>query len=451
MAASMIPPPIVQSTYAGPARPAQKSAIKERPALTDDRQSEIEADLQFLLDAQAEGLLRGLESKLQDDQISTGSTTPTAQSVRSASTRRSPRPARRRPGLRSARKGIFNSIVALAAVKSDELDTMDFDVEEKDSALHQIDEWEHKRQKLQDATKAVDGSETIIRAQRVRHAADQLQADINRVRMELESMEVKHRNLMRQAAALENAAQAKLASYTSSLSMLEADVQQFLSLRTTNSALSSGSRDERSSMSQLPAKRRNLTMAREHYNAEKEAVLGDRREIEREKAALDEGAVVWKEVVAQVSDFERLLRGEMAGLSTLSDSNSAWDESPHTAAPERLKDVLAQLDNVLDGLEVKFKLAEERDWKLLIAAIGAELDALRQGKQILQDVLGVPDDMTGIVDGDGTANGGGTADDGKEIHELDRSFETARKRGSSDSEDDPDPELMFSTRDDAVE
>ena len=123
---SMIPPPIVESMYASPSRTVAQSIFVEKPSPLQDRQSELEADLQFLLDAQAEGLVRGLEGGLPDDQTSTGSTTPTAQSVRSASARRTPNPLRRKPGLRRARKGIFNSILALSTVKDDEFGKRQF-------------------------------------------------------------------------------------------------------------------------------------------------------------------------------------------------------------------------------------------------------------------------------------------------------------------------------------
>ncbi|KAI6895877.1 hypothetical protein KC355_g20384, partial [Hortaea werneckii] len=87
MSSSMIPPPIVQSTINTTSPKAtQKSVILEKPSPLQDRQTELEADLQFLLDAQAEGLAAGLEGGATgEENASTGSTTPTALSVRSRS------------------------------------------------------------------------------------------------------------------------------------------------------------------------------------------------------------------------------------------------------------------------------------------------------------------------------------------------------------------------------
>ncbi|KAK3650192.1 hypothetical protein LTR56_006467 [Elasticomyces elasticus] len=452
MAASIIPPPIVQSTYAGSPRPAPKSVVFERlaPPPIDDRQGELEADLQFLLDAQAEGLVQGWEGGLPDDHTSTGSTTPTAQSVRSSSGRRKAKPLRKKPGLRSARKGIYNSILALSAVKAEELGAIDVETSEKEYTLSQIDEWQQKRQGLEEATRHVDESEDTVRLQRLRQEADVLQEEINSVELQLADLKARQRKLLRHAEQAENAVQAKLASYNSSLSLLEAEVKRFLA--TTH--VGSRTQDASASMWKLPAKRRTLDMAREQWTAEKDHLQQDRASVEHERAALVEGAAVWKEVITHVADFEKQMRSSMTDLSS---SQSAWDEEPSTSNdnPERLRELLGNLDGVLGHMETQFATATDRDWKLLIAAIGAELDALRQGRQILQNVLGVTADTAAesddLVDAedhvpspDEIVGHGGDA-----IHQLDRSFETARRqRGNTtedSSEDDAHPEeLLFS-------
>jgi len=374
-------------------------------------------------------------------------------------------------GLRSARKGIYNSILALSAIKEGELHSIDGDVQEKEDTLAQIDEWEQKRAGLQTATRNTDDSEETIRAQRLRQDADVLQEEINSVELQLSDMKARHRKMIRQVAAVENSVQAKLASYTSSMSMLEADVQRFLTLKPADSEERPQLQNSKTSIWQLPPERRTLDMAREQYMEDKDAVVQHRQGIAHEKSALQEGAAVWKDVVAQVTDFEKRLRAEMSALS-MSSSQSAWEDEPlpqpeHDNS-ERLKDLLTHLDKTLAHLDAQFKLAEEREWKLLIAAIGAEFDALRQGRSILQNVLGTTSPHTpphvehaqDLLDTSAETNGSLRArsesdnDDGNPIHELDRSFETARPAArpsarieDSDTDvdaDDPDPELLFS-------
>ncbi|EMC94715.1 hypothetical protein BAUCODRAFT_51990, partial [Baudoinia panamericana UAMH 10762] len=382
----IIPPSIVQSVHTSSPRIAARSVLIEPPTAVSDRQTELEADLQFLLDAQAEGLVKGLEGGLVDDQASTGSTTPTAQSVRSSSARRRSRPLRKKPGLRTARKGIYTSILALSAVKDEETHVLDAEAQEKEDTLAQIDEWEQKQQGLREATQEAHDGEEAIRAQRLQQEADVLQDEINAVEMQLADLKVRHRKLLRQAAAAENAVQAKLASYTSALGMIEADIQRFLSTKSAASETRQHPQDGTTSMWELPARRRTLEMAWEQWKQDKDVVLLRRKMVEHEKAALDEGAAVWQKVVTQVTSFERSLRASMADMTG---SQSAWEDPP--AQPqdnnERLRLLLEQLDGVIEHIDASLRLAEKHDWKLLIAAIGAEANALRQGKQILHNVL----------------------------------------------------------------
>ena len=447
MTASIIPPPIVESTYASPSRSVMQSAIISKPTPLQDRQSELEADLQFLLDAQSEGLLRGLEGGMVDDQASTGSTTPTAQSVRSASARRAPRAARRKPGLRSSRKGIYNAIRALSTVKDEELQSIDEDISEKERTLEQIDEWEKKKSGLQDASKTVESNEDTVRVQRLRQQADNLQAEINHVELQLSDMKARHRKLVRQATAVENSVQAKMASYTSSLRMLEEDVQRFLSLEPTQDDSRSPSRHGSGSMWELPAERRTLQMAKEDWNGAKESLMQQKEETVFEKEALDEGAVVWKEVVTQVTEFERQLRAEMTNLSTVTGNRDATSDASQGDASQRLREVLDQMRSLTETLESKFELAKERNWNLLIAAIGAELDAIRKGRELLENVLrsaqGQPEELVEPPEDDQLI-----PNSGEEIQKLDESFETKRRLSNgTESEDDPDPELLFSKHD----
>lgn len=449
MAASIIPPPIVQSTYASPPRAPIQSTIIARPTPLQDRQSELEADLQFLLDAQSEGLVRGLEGGVVDDQASTGSTTPTAQSVRSASVRRTGK-VRKKPGLRSSRKGIYNAILALSSVKDDELQGIDENIRDKDKTLEQIDEWENKRAGLLEAEKTVGENEDTVRVQRLRDQADTLQEEINRVELQLSDLKARHRKLLRQATAVENSVQAKMASYTSSLRILEEDVQKFLSLQPQGEPARPRSRDGEASIWELPAKRRTLQMAKENWTEVKASLERQRGDVAYEKEALDEGAVVWKDVVTKVTDFERRLRAEMAKLPARTDREGmpfASNEDPS----QSLREVLAEMKTLTSTLETHFSLAEEKNWNLLIAAIGAELEAIRKGRELLENVLrstaGEPEDLV-----EHPADAEPSLDPGDEIRKLDQSFESAattrrRMSNGTESEDDPDPELLFSRHD----
>jgi hypothetical protein len=136
----------------------------------------------------------------------------------------------------------------------------------------------------------------------------------------------------------------------------------------------------------------------------------------------------------------------------MANSGHAWDDAPPATPKEQLKELLIQMGVVIEDLRTKSRSAEEKNWRLLIAAIGAELDALEQGRAILEGVLGEPQSEPDLVVTD-TDESDDTAisalnSDCDEIRGLDKSFETARRPASNgDTDDEPDPELLFSRQD----
>lgn len=452
MAASMIPPPIFQSTYTPPTPAATlgKSTFFEQPLVSDTREHELHADLQFLLDAQAEALARGLESGSAGDGGSTGSTTPTAKSTKSSIARPVSKSVRKRLGLRDARKGLYATIVALSGLKREELQSLDAEVEDAERKLQQIETWGTKRGRLEEASSSVDSGEDTVRVQRLRQEADALQDSIQEVELQLADMKVRHRKLARQIAAVENSTQAKLASYTQSISLLEADVQKFLSIQPSAAPAQAEGSNGQLSVWQLPPKRRTLAMAKDFFKGERDALNERRQGVEQERDALEQGGLMWKDVAVAVTELEKRVRGEMSGTD-MANSGHAWDDSPQATPTERLRELLEHMGTVIDDLRTKSHKAEEKNWRLLIAAIGAELDALEQGRSILEGVLGVAQSEPDAVstESEETDESAISAlDSGDEIRGLEKSFETARRRASNgDTDDEPDPELLFSRQD----
>ncbi|KAK6438840.1 hypothetical protein LTR95_004959 [Oleoguttula sp. CCFEE 5521] len=450
MAASMIPPPIVQSTYALPSRSVVSPSVllSPRPEPADDRELQLQADLQYLLDAQAEGLLRGLSASPRENGASTGSTTPTAKSARSTSGR----PIRRIPGLRGARKGLYGTMLALASVKAEELQAIDVDMQRnaKDSA--QLEQWEQKRHGLQAATAEAGASADTTRVQRLRDEADKLQSGIRDVELQLADMKSRHRKLVRRMDEAENEVQAKMSSYRQSMELLEDEVQRFLARQPTAVVSRPGSRDGQASVWKLPAKRRTLELAKEQLHADREAQESERERVQMERQALEDGAGMWKEVAATVTALEKRIRGDMSS-SSMDEPDRAWDEAPVAAPTAKMRELLEAVDGATTSLQTRLEDAEAKNWRLLVVAIGAELEALRQGKAILSQALGEvepppdpesPDSATQHFKED-------SGDD--QILELDKSFEIARKQSLSNGEtdDEIDPELLFSQQESPVD
>jgi hypothetical protein len=203
-----------------------------------------------------------------------------------------------------------------------------------------------------------------------------------------------------------------------------------------------------------PSQSRTLKSAKDVFGRERDSLLERRRISDTEREALEEGAVVWKETVKQVSTFERTLAKAMSRMST--EPQSQLD------SPAETKELLTMLEQTTTELESKHKLAEKRSWKLLVAAIGAELEAFLKGKQILEAALASVDGDTTVEEMRGTASSSGqlegaqtpkgsTRDGGEAIRDLDKAFTAKRPIQSisdTDTEDDgPDPELLISHQD----
>ncbi|KAH0149636.1 hypothetical protein KCU90_g16510, partial [Aureobasidium melanogenum] len=131
-------------------------------------------------------------------------------------------------------------------------------------------------------------------------------------------------------------------------------------------------------------------------------------------------------------------------------------------SPTETKELLTMLEQTTTELESKHKLAETRSWKLLVAAIGAELEAFLKGKQILEAALASAVDETSLEEAKGVSGSSGQLegaqtprgskhDDGEAIRDLDKAFAAKRPTRSisdTDTEDDgPDPELLISHQD----
>ena len=186
-----------------------------------------------------------------------------------------------------------------------------------------------------------------------------------------------------------------------------------------------------------------MQTARQAYQHEVTYLEQKREAAELEREAVEEGALVWKDVVKEVTAFEKRLRHEMGnGASSGSDMQS----------------LLSELDIAMVQLESKYKLAEARGWRLLICAIGAELDAFRKGREVLRNALGIADDLaqddpigstheepavapssvtTAMHDSNMVSEGHGR-------HEIGHGLRKGSSEATDTDDDGPDPNLLIS-------
>ncbi|KAF9735543.1 hypothetical protein PMIN06_000530 [Paraphaeosphaeria minitans] len=416
------------------------------------RARHLEQQLQELLDAQADGLMSGLagkDSNKSDDLVSNGSTTPTVSSVRSSSrsgdsdTASHSLPRKKKVGLTAARKGIYKRIQQLASVKAEELNYLDQDLHDLDGIVGQTDTWTKKRARLEQKIREIEqGESNFARTKALHTEASNLERAIRQKEDELAALKARHRSVLSELESGENAVEAKLSSYKTSLAILDRNVASFLARPPDTSHVSLSP----SSYLSLPPPRRTLDMAYEYWADEHTQLVDKCEQVDIERAALDEGAILWNDVVRRITSFETVLQDMMQPSSA-------------ALAPAN---IIAKMDATIKYLEEKVNFVKSRDWNLLFLAIGAELEAFKQGKDVLEDAFDLKTSKKGKVRAVESLVGADvdeTHADGEE--EVSRSAiripQSPPKPSASPPKpqpnffdtdnEDPDPELMISHQD----
>jgi len=415
------------------------------------RERYYQQKLQDLLDAQSDGLLAGLEGAVpDDDEESLNTPTQTTYSLRSSSLSPAPQARKKKHSLGSARRGIWKTVLDCAAIKEEEDKLLKQELREDQAVLQQLEAWTVKDHGLREKITAIENEDTGAKSHALKEEASRLESEIQDMEVRLAQMKTRHRQVADEIANVENSVTSKLSSYKTSLSMLEQDVQSFLK--------SPPVADDRSNVDSaflsLPAKRRTLDMAKEHWQGDIDDLKKQRRIVRRDRVALEDGAFVWKDVVAETTDFERYLKQETTKLAQQAFKTGKGKSASVSASPA---DILEKMESVFRSVEEKLDLAQTKQWRLLEVCIEAELQALQQGKEMLGKAFGLGSDQLIAPDDQGdepesqqpstqssstkdmfaSAAENFTKGNGAMSH-------SAALRKSMYENDEPDPELLFS-------
>lgn len=283
---------------------------------------------------------------------------------------RQPKP--KRIGLRSARRGISRTMAELAVLKTQESEALAVESDRRAEALSAVNRTLEKEAGLRAQIQKIEDesmSEQRLQGMKVEEAS--LDADIKEVEGRLYEMKARQRVLKLEISGVENRAQAKLSSYRNALGLAEKEAKGLLAR-----PLLEVERESRvkTGLWALPKERRTLEMMREHYGEEEGAIKGQIEGLEKERDALEEGGEIWAEVVETVMEVEEALRREMKSLQ---------EETREVG----MKRILERMKEALTKIEESLMAADEKGWNLLVAAIGAEAEALGEGYKILEGAL----------------------------------------------------------------
>ena len=419
------------------------------------QQTHLQGTLQQLLDAQSEGLLAGLAkgSPQKDTRFTrSGHSTPTFGSESRHGLPKSTgivpirQPAKRKVGLRGARRGISQAISDLAVLKRQEEEVLEDELSQREEVLSNIQSISHRCTGLKDQISNIESEDISHQIGSLRKEEMTLDHEIHETETKLWEMKARQRLILRDIEGLSNSVESRLSSYTSALALAQKQTRLFLS----KPPLHEGRPIRAAGMWSLPVERRTLEMAQDQYSEEQEGLRKQLLSATAEKEALEKGLEVWSDVLRVVDSVEKLLSDEMQRMQS----------PPLTAVSDRkaaegMKRVLMYMPEAQSLIESKLVIAEDRDWKLLVCCIGAELEAMIEGQRVLQaafeaseagdggEELATNETEAGLPDSQGSRSRTIKGSDQQVL--LNKSHDRLNK--SEDEDDGPDPDLLISNHD----
>jgi SMC interacting uncharacterized protein involved in chromosome segregation len=258
--------------------------------------------------------------------------------------------------------------------------------DERSNGLQDIENFLSRRNGLEEAITTIHGDDESRHSKQLEEEARNLETDIHELETRLYEMRAKHRHLVNEISHIKNSVDAKLSSYTESLSLLDSDIRKYLRDPPIQPL---SRRPGESTFHALNPKRRTLDMAREHWNTEQVSLRSRQQKVDAEIQALEEGGGVWKQAVYDVTSFEKRLRANMRLYVEITAPTETEASSPTDYKDGLVKSILDDLDKTTHRIESHLEVAEDKDWKLLVCCISAELEALREARGMLLSAFGL--------------------------------------------------------------
>ncbi|KAJ3496314.1 hypothetical protein NLG97_g2741 [Lecanicillium saksenae] len=387
------------------------------------REKAIEQEIQQLLDLQATGLIAG-SGRLPDDgddYSGTGSSTPTG-TFYSTATSKSRMinslhvPARanrdgnvipvRQPtggkplGLRSARAGLRKAMTALVELKQEEDVHVDAALSERKKALIHLSRLSVKRNGVSGELHELEDDEEEPLGKEIRELGSKynsLTQEIRQLEEKLMAMRNQRKFVREKMEEVQNRRDAGLSGYRGALKDIDAELQsimmhppiQPLDPDVFSSPDLVGDDSEGPGgiefLGLIPG-RRTPAMAKTWWEKEVDILDKRRRQISKERQALEEGSAMWREVITLVTSFESSLRHLMKTGAPRAPPSAKGKEKV-LSLESLIRDHLAKMDDVVTQLEKFLSEAEAEGWNLLVCAVGAELEAFREAQEMLKSAV----------------------------------------------------------------
>ena len=388
---ALIPPPTASTSLGSPTlqKPRYSTNHHELSALRGSEQR-LQRHLQSYLDAQADGLITGITGDVPQEARDAYVMQQSSSRFGNFSGWQSSNEA---ISLNGARRGILSTMKSLASIKEDERRHIRAELNKVDTELRRIDDWQEKRTALENQTDSVYRSPEGLSLQSLQEEDQALQDQIEAMESKLSELKSQQTIVRSQMSTLKNSVDSASSSYKASLSMLDSQTSDFL----RKPPLFGTAVDAPSTyFFSLPRDRRTLALAKDHFNEIHRAGQAQEAGAEKERLALVDGAEVWREIIQDVTDLEDCLKKEMRNVSrSPRESNGPTSLQDGSRAQGGMRGLLYRMITITIHLERHFEDAQSKGWSLLVCCIGAELEAFRQGQEILQQALQISEQGAG--------------------------------------------------------
>ncbi|RYO78183.1 hypothetical protein DL766_003655 [Monosporascus sp. MC13-8B] len=360
------------------------------------RERQMQKELQKLLDAQA----AAIEQKLDDSPFSgkgkprdAGNVTP-----KNKRTEQSPTqpviPVRQPPektlSLGQARSHIIGVMQMLASLKTEEDAYIASALAERKAGLSKLTMLKNQHQQIKKDIHEIEKDPADVLTNEIRTIEGEVQtvsSQIEEYKRLLKRAEQTKAALERRLEEAKSEAESRLSGYKGALRECEAGMRDLVRrprIRVLEPAQfrNQGEEGEAGAAAdghitgieffRLRPERRTLPMARDWWEGEMAVLERRRAAVERERAALEEGERVWADVIDTIERHEEQLAGALSGSGSPADVlRGQWD---------LLQEVTAKLERTLAHVE-------GRSWRLLVAAVGAELSVYHDAREMLRSIL----------------------------------------------------------------
>ncbi|KAI0423702.1 hypothetical protein F5Y09DRAFT_194307 [Xylaria sp. FL1042] len=398
-----------------PSYPERRSSEKVDQSfkLIERRERQMQQELQQLLDAQDYALEKHLAKTIPDDDKITQSSRSPVFDAPNGHVIPVRQPKKRHLSKREARLGISRCMAQLSDLKNEEEAYIATALAERKAALSRLRNLSTKRNSIVAEMKSIESDHD----RPFRTEMEKMEQKHHAVCEEILKLEERLRDLKRTKTRLESRiAEAKstrdseLSGYKGALNECDKRINDIMNYPDVSvlevEGLMAQDADLRALVGQhisgfeflsLVPERRTLPMAKDWWEGEVQVLELRKTAVDKERGALDEGTQLWQDMVDRLEAHDQQLKLTFNALSEYSSSTQRQSASGLNELGLILKKQYAMCKEKLHELEELYEYAEAQGWRLLVTALGAEINYFYGLKTQLGDTLHVVGWADGVV------------------------------------------------------